>query len=244
MMTRFIGMERLMKFWSATYYTEPVALLVLIVLFVISLFRRKDLPGAKFFPAYFFSFILLMACDLVVIGFSVNRGKNLYPLYVEFLYDLLVTCLEIIALSGFLNSVIKSTRLRKVLMISRVVLLSWIAIIIVSKFTQAFAPEIFIQQNRIYIFEAVFFLSILTFYFLELFKQPRSEVPTKDPSFWIACGMVLYFLGTLPYSLVTNYLLFNSYDLYAKLYALVYISYIIMFILIIKGYLCLQSKKI
>jgi hypothetical protein len=86
--------------------------------------------------------------------------------------------------------------------------------------------------------QAVSLLIICAYYFINTFKKVQIVNLLTEPSFWIVTGLTFFMLSTLPFSLISASLIKKDWNLFVYLFSIFYIFYTILFIMILKGYLC------
>ena len=104
--------------------------------------------------------------------------------------------------------------------------------------------------NRKLLYETLFFLFTLqaicliisaVMKFIEIFQVPEFNELHKEPSFWIAIGILILTLCTLPFSFLLNFHKLDSFT--GQLFLIFNFFYCILFILIIKAFLCKTATK-
>jgi hypothetical protein len=90
----------------------------------------------------------------------------------------------------------------------------------------------------VYTLESAVLLIPSVFYYFQIFTKPPTINLIRESSFWVVTGIFFSMICSLPYCIVENYLKkFNS-ELYAQLFAILYILYCLLFLMIIKAYFC------
>ena len=79
------------------------------------------------------------------------------------------------------------------------------------------------------------------FYFHEFFTIPSNPVLKNHPPFWIATGILLCNGGTLPIYILTVFIHTNFDYYFGVFFTVNYILYSILFLLILKAYLCVPK---
>jgi len=88
--------------------------------------------------------------------------------------------------------------------------------------------------------ESLFLVLPCLFYFYELFMKVQAEPLGSQPAFWIVTGILFLNACSIPLSLTIG--MMGKYDDAA--YSLNYILYILLFILIIRAYLCKPESPV
>ena len=140
---------------------------------------------------------------------------------------------EFFLIYGFFLSALKSKSVKKLLYTFQIV---YSLIVSIYWFTKS---SIFEASHILYIFQNFCILIPALFYFYELFKWPTANNLLTQPSFWISTGIVIYFACTLPLFLMKDFI-FNKKGVVIEvnLYLINFIAYGIMFLFIVKAYLC------
>lgn len=100
-----------------------------------------------------------------------------------------------------------------------------------------FNNSLYKTPNHLFVPQAIFILMPGLYYLLNLLTNPSRIEPIHEPDFWVVIGLVFYFGGTLPLFLLNQHIDFSN-TLHRSVYAINFLSYGILFLLIIKAYLC------
>lgn len=229
------------KTWRSVYYTEPILLVVLVMTLFVSLKLRKSHKGLILFPFYISFFIVEIFSDYVAAYLYYSKVMNVKKFNVVCYLDYLLTVFELVTFIVFFQSEINNKKSKKILLYTT--FLYCIYFLLELFFDLEFPGSISDNtQSRVYTVEAIVLLSGCGFYFIDLFKNIPFNSIKKEPSFWVATGLLFFLACTLPYSLIENYLRKNYYDLMLNFYSIFYIFYILLFCMIIKAYLCQQKN--
>jgi len=223
--------------YSTYYYTDVLEAFVALSAGIIGFIRRKKFKELTFF------YIYPLASSFQSIYFYVFDQTSDYRMEETILSNnisialFLITELTIIYL--FLKQILFSRAIKA--MLGFVLILYYVLILYFSiflKIPKLPIPELFIAQ-------AVLIVPPTTFYFYELFKiVPKLDL-LREPAFWICTGVLIYFLCTLPLFLSKNSIfdLIGNINYDTTVYCINYIFYSILFLFIIKAYLCDPEKK-
>jgi hypothetical protein len=228
----------------------------------------KDFLAAS--SNYFYSDILLIACSLLasIVGFM-NRFRYreltffyLYPFF-SFIQSTFVPAISYLTdlSADFLDSLINLSILAFMMFEFFIVSFYYVRVLALRRFkisviALATIYLIFFLTDRIvanpwyrpslesYLFQSLFVLTPAVFYSITLIKSPPNESLTNSPTFWITVGTLIYFLGTLPIYIVTNFVLNDHGNIVeSSLFSINYFCYSIFFILILRAYLCKPHAK-
>lgn len=210
-------------------------LLVLALSLIMSLvycFRKQCPPYLRVFPVYcFVSFSVEM---LVNIYFYGARGPGVTYLT---LYNLF-TVFELSLFSWFLYHVIRSRRMRQV-MILLLLLYGWFFI----QYTRANDINRHLNKPAI-VLESILLIIPCLVFFRELFIRPEPVDLLQEPSFWMVTGILFYFGSIFPYFLSMQYLETHGMITISRtLYTINNFSLAITHLLFIKGYTCRTRKS-
>lgn len=223
-------METLIKSWQYTFYFWPITCfitIVFIILFFLPGKRSKNLPLTikLYVTAYSITFILI---DLSVLI------RNKYDYFTDSLRnygDYFFSITEFILVAYFFYSHNKSHKQKQVIVYVTVLFLI-IAIIL------AFHLPDVLVVIRLYTTQTFLLLIPVFFYFMNLFKTTFINDISNTPSFWISAGIAFFLLCTITLSIIETFFLNHKPLILAKLYPIYYISYILMFFMFLRAYLC------
>lgn len=235
-------MEKLISRWQTENYTEPILYFVLSISLIVALKNSKKHEILKYFPLYISS--LLIVCltnELNNLTYDSNRQIKYFSGVANYL-DYSFTFLEMIVFSHFFYRTTKSNIERRIIIFLNTCFLVYFAYM---PFTDAkFYHSISeITQSKVYTIEGAILLLICLFHFIEIFKELPTINLKNEPIFWVSTGLLFFLICTLPYSVLENYIDKHYGGVGSSLYSLFYIFYIVLFLMIIRAYLC-KPKKI
>lgn len=236
-------MSSLIRFWISHYFTDLLLTITLFLVFIMSLIKGKNHPQYRFFPIYFFSFIILQLLNysyFIISNDDITRKKIIW---VSMYADWLVTLIEFLAFTYFFYSVIK--HIQKIKLIRWVFLTTtFITIIIVVFDTFNKRALSHSSISTIYILESLSIILFCFLYYHELFSVSSRANLLHDTSFWTATGLTFYSLCTLPATFVLNYYIKLDYLFYAKIFTIIHVFYLLLFAMIIKSFSCKTPRPI
>lgn len=237
-------MDRIIDSWKSNYFTEIVLFVTLLIALSVALKYVKKLPELRYIPFYLILFIILMINDYLVSIFFFNSVYHkIYLHYVDGLLNFVVTLFEYLILTHYIVISISTLNYRKLLLVNSIVTIS-LFLIIILRINQYSKLEFAGSLHLIYIVETLSLFISCLFYFLDLYISPQISNLKQTPSFWIVIGVFIYAIGTLPLSIITQYLFVKSYERYNNMYSLIYFFYSILFLMIIRSFLCKPLKTI
>jgi hypothetical protein len=229
--------------WQNQYYTSALQDIILIIVLLISLKNRKKFIILKHFPIYIVS---LLSVSTSMPLYYIAKDANFYVNFFDGLSDYtdyLFTLVEMIILSHFFYLVIKNKIIKILLLFFNILFaLFFIYMAIKDKdFYQAISET---TQSIVYTAESIILIFFCSAYFVELFKKLPFVDLKNEPVFWVSTGIFFFMACTLPYSLLENHIR-NNYANYLKTsYSIFHVFYILLFLMIIRAYLCKPQKTI
>ena len=234
-------MQSILELWEGSYYTEPLLILVLCIALIISIRKRRKFKILNHFPIYIFSLLMVF---ITASAFQISFAEKFHPSFfwgISEYTDYVFTIFEIVIFSLFYYQLIDSLIVKRIILISNLLFVFFSIYMFLT--SRAFYQLAFqITKSTVYTVEAIILLVICLFYFIELFKKPPNLNLKNEPVFWISTGALFFFACTLPYSLLENFISRNNEGIYDPFYSIFYIFYILLFLMIIRAYLCKPEK--
>lgn len=208
----------------------PVYIYFIVISFIVSLLvyspNRTSHNYLKIFPPFLF---LTFVAELYGSYLS-SKGKNNVPLYnffsiIEFSFYFIV-----------LSRIISSEKVKKTL---QVIIIPFIALTVCN--------ILFVQGMKsfhtvTYSIGCLIIVSFCIYYFLELFRLPKSVELSKNPAFWICSGLLFFYCCGFPLYGLMNYWgtikwVIESFD------GIVTILNIFLYSLFTIAFLCSRTRK-
>ena len=230
-------MQELIRYWKVHYYTELMLCIVLCITFIISLKNKKKFSLFKYIPLYTITlFLVALLCAMY------NITRIVLYLHLAHYLDYFFTLLELLIFSHFYYHLINTRPIKKAIILTN---LSFLILYIYLLFEdEDFHVSISEKtQNIAYTVEGIILLFICLTYLTNIFKRPPHLNLKNDPAFWISTGLFFFLTCTLPFSILENYIDQKYLNSTAWLYAIFYIFYILLFLMIIRAYLCKPETK-
>ncbi len=230
--------EKINSRWSGTYYIEPIVILISLISIMVGVrFFRKEKSYIAFILYSLGCFFLFIVTNLFV---ALYRYKASPPSLTK---AIILQTLNIVfalgELSIFYFYYLKIIRSKYTHTIMKICLATFLIFVIFSliKINDKNFDVFDINQFSALISTIQFLLLLLPvfLYFLELIKNEYLKEINQSPSIWINCGLFVYILVTLPFLIISESL---DKHLYNLMYALHYLSLNILFLTIIKAFLC------
>lgn len=230
-------MNHLLNYWKSSYYTEPILILTQLVFLLIS--SRNPIPKKQFRGIIIYT-ILFLIYYLATIFLSLFLTPKLYSninSYFQVYFDYLITISEFFVFLYFLFKTVNNIVAKRAIL-SMVV--TGLAVFFFWGMTDFLSSHTILYQTlmRIYPIEDSVVLLASGFYFYEIFNTPPFKSLINSPSFWIIVGFVSFMIITFPVTLIDSYLIKWKPIFYSNTFAIVYISYIFMYVMFIRAYLC------
>jgi hypothetical protein len=232
-------MHKIIRQWELTYFTELLLDVFLVTTLLLSLKKRNQYPQLKYIPLYLGSFIFL-AINGYAYRLSLYAKISRVYLIIDRFCNYSVTLIEFIAFSYFFYSIIQSAESRRKIVVLITLSLTYFLIVLI-QIIHLDSITMMYPINNLYIVESVSLFLMCSFYFINLFKSPPISKLTTSPNFWTSAGLCFYLLATLPITIATNYFVAETI-FYKSSYSLIYVSYTLLFLMIIKGYSCRNGK--
>ncbi len=101
----------------------------------------------------------------------------------------------------------------------------------------------YLTQNQVvpYILAAVFLIVSIIFYFIEILNSQKVLYVNKNLLFWISIGLFLYYIGIIPFRIITNS--FASADSHNYLFLIKFILVAVMNSCFIIGFIWSNKKQ-
>lgn len=236
-------MDEIIQDWEKNYYTELWLFIILVVTLIISLKKRSLHPQLKLLPIYLISFLLLNVSGYIHDIFFYQKTYSTFFLTINKIGNYLVTLIEFSTFLYYFYTIIKTTKIKIIIRIVSVCMLLLFSLILIQLLFFTDGSD-YSPLHNLYIAESATLFIICFFYFIELFRSPPILKLTNTPNFWISSGLMFYLLGTLPITLITDYIFDTNFFLYENLFSIIYLLYILLFLMIIRAYLCKSEKTI
>lgn len=220
-------MRGLLRFLRETYYTPAFLLILCTVVIIIGFYNRRKFKYLNLLPAYALTSATQIIITFICLIYKIPtfRQINNYSI-------ILFMMVEFIIFYNLLLQVIERKYLKKSMSLMQFifVLLS-LAVALTMKSTGSI-PQIY------YITDSIFLIVPCLFYFYEIFKAPPSFRLSTQPAFWIVIGFSFMIICSLPLNLLEGFFISNMKDIYEQINTLNYVFYSLVFVLILKAFLC------
>ena len=218
--------------------------MLLIIVLIISLKHSKKFVILKYFPLYARCLMLVfLSMVLYYIALDADYDSDFFLGLTTYL-DNCFTLLELIFFSHFYYQYVTSPVVRKLIISVNISFIFFFVLMAISD--NAFYTHITEATKAIvYTFEGVVLLLLCSYYFINLFKNTPVIKLKNEPVFWAPIGLFFFMSCTLPYSLLENTIRKNYPDSFlATTYSIFHVFYALLFLMIIRAYLCTVEKMI
>lgn len=192
--------------------------------------RKQKLEDLRIFQVYFAGYILLkLACYLSFHSYF-REGKRFDIAWTFIIYtDMAFTILEYFIFAMYLKPFISKV----VFHISTIFFLTSTSYLIIC----SILTYSIVDLSRIYTIQSVLLLCLSISYFKSKMKNRQPNQVVLGSEFWVAAGLGIFTLGTLPFSIFSEILRKQQIEVYTNLYIIFYFFYIILFLSILKAQL-------
>ncbi len=239
----FYFMQELKELWYNSLFSDLIVTLILCVACYLSITNRSKHPEYRFFPIYFFSFLLLELTFYSAYFFI--EGSPTYDKLdrMTHYFDIVVTFIELLTFMYFFHFILKNERNKKIII--------WLTLVFITLSLSLIINDIFDSgklyygsSTTIYILECVCFIVSCVFYYKELFTGLPKVNLFREPNFWTVSGVAFFSICTLPITFTLNYFQKTDYVTYQTIFIVINVFYILLFLMIIKSYLCKVARSV
>lgn len=235
-------MNNLLESWSHQYYLEPFLCMLLIITSMVAYKYKTAHKIMKHIPVYIISLLIVYISGSFSSYLSDSNSFKIILAVIASYCDYFFIPLELIIFSRIYYQLIVNSKFKTAIVLTNVIFIFYFLYKLIEdkQFPLGTTDR---TQAEVYVMEGAILLPSCLFYFIELFLKQSNLSLKNEPAFWLSTGL-LFFLGcTLPYSILENYLRTNNFTLLPTSYTIYYVFYILLFIMIIKAYLCKPMFK-
>ena len=236
-------MQHIIRDWQNQFYTSALLIIVLIIVIRTSIKHRKKFILLRYFPIYAAALLLdFVFLDLYYFAKDANYHRDFFAALSSYI-DYFFTLLELIIFSHFYYQVINNRIIKKLIFIFNILFILFF-IYMATKDNYFYKDISEATQSIVYTVESIVLLFLCSFYFIELFKRLPLMDLKNEPAFWVSTGVFFFMACTLPYSLLENHIRKNYPNSVMTSYSIFHVFYILLFVIIIRAYLCRPGKMI
>lgn len=243
-------MKQILSDWKSSFMTEPLVLLLATVLFYISLNKRSAEPVLRFFPFYFGLFFLhQLHLTLLRLLEEPDAGAGYWQIFSRcFTYFFILA--EFWLFSRLCYQCIRSRILQRIC--------GYCSILTIGTMIFSFlyiccrSPAVFELQevhhranallHQVYLIESISFLLMAGLYWIDIYKRRTIHRIETGYEFWMLAGCWAYAAVVIPPATAANIIPIQTFSLCGQMLTLIYVGYLLMFLLILKGYSCTATN--
>ena len=216
---------------TETYYTVPVMVVFQIAATFVSYKNRYKFKELEYFHLY-------PLCGLLQAFIAIFSMIFLQRSIGKKIEELSVNLFSISEAALFLYFSIKITQIKRLRKLLEVL---FFVFTLYSIYSWSFTDSLFHNASKLIGAEALLALIAIYCYFFQLFTQPVVEKIIDKPAFWINLGFLFLFSCTLPLTALDFIQRVASPNFY--LYYLNFLAYSVLYLIVIKAYLCKEQNK-
>ncbi len=206
----------------------PIYYYFIVVSFIASLFTLKN---KKFFYLKYFSALLFVALLVEFIGpYLASISKNNMYIYNFF------SVFEFVFYMFIIQQMISNAIAKRVITITMIIY-PIIAIINI-----LFIQGVKRMHTITYAFGCLLIVIACIYYFLELFRHPKSINLSADPAFWLCSGLLFYYCCSFPLFAFVSYWAKYKWMVY-NFDIIITILNIFLYTLFTIAFLCSRTRK-
>jgi hypothetical protein len=233
-------LEKLNEEWSRVFYTTP--LVIVFTLLTISIgvkYYRKEKTRFLFIIYALSCLALIAGVDFYrILSTPTARNKSIAIQSANMIFGLI----EFTVFNCFFFKIINSKISRQLMTLFFILFFILVTFFYIKIGNPGFNKSEIIQLSSLITAVEFFLLLFPIFvYFFELFIKNPIEYIAHSPSLWITSGLFIYCLATLPFLLISEPLSRGDRHLYILMFSVHFVSLSLLFLTIIKAFLCRRS---
>ena len=229
--------DKLIKYWRRTFFTEPILLSAFIVCFIACAIYHHKQKERFFLLFYFFAGIMLLVVNSPLLFRRIYHGRNL-AIHLE-ISNTLFELAEFAAFYIFFFNALRTKNFQKMSRIFLITLCAIIATFFVALIFPTYSADD-IEKHSVFInVVEFFFIAILCLtYFYELFKYAPSVNLLHRPSFFITASAFFYSVSLIPFFMIANDMFKNQSTYYHILFACHFLLLTVVLLSLLNALLC------
>ena len=217
---------KIVAFLAKSHYLVVAMIFFTIAALVVGIIRYRYHRTLRIFTWYI-AFSLLT--DLIASYIYAYWPRGSFPMQVMNATTIIFSLFEFVVCNLFILHYISSQPRRRIIRISG--LLYFAALLFV-----VFVTYPLYYDEYYTVPEAIFLVIPCLFYFYELFLTRNLRPLTDQPAFWVVTGILFLNACDIPLLVTANFM-GNAHD-FNEAYSLNYVLYSILFVLLIRAFLC------
>lgn len=230
-------MDEILNYWRVSYYTNLLNLILVIVGLVVSISKWEK--NSIFNSLTFLFLAYLLPLLVALIDLATNHKFPAIRLTFSF-FELFTTIIELLVFSHLIKNFIKISRLKKAIGPIPYLFFIYLIILFLLKNQNGKIDQVFLQN--VFTVQALFLIIECICYYIDLFKKEPNFQLLNEPSFWIVTGLSFCMVSTFPCSILGQIIMTSNYNLYMQLFIIFNIFYGLLFLMIIRSFLCKQQR--
>lgn len=243
-------MEYILTSWKDSFMTEPLATTLAGLLLFVSLRNHGSTPALRYFPYYFGLFIVHQLQLLALRQFDHPPAQPaLFHLFSKG-FGFLFILVEFIVFSRLCHQSLTQNRLRGICRYGTGLALGMLLLALLYTCCRSVAiyePDLVLQRTTLllhqaHLIESISLLLLAGLYWIDVYKRRPEKRLEKAYDFWMLTGCWVFAAVVIPPATAINIMPIQNQVLYNQLFALIYAGYLLMFLLILKGYTCTATS--
>jgi hypothetical protein len=228
-------MEPIIRYWSNSNFTNLTSTLIAIIGLFYSIINTGRFRNSTLIPFFFAGYIITNFVSLF--DSATYPDFRPFTLVLKHSIELFDTSLEFYIFYQIIKDEIINVKIKRWTGFVLTLYFALVLTVLIFQFSQAhFLKQITLQT--VFTLEAVCLIILCIFYFVDLLSNFSSPKLISEPSFWIITGISFFMVCTLPFSIISNYLINSDYKLYIQLFSIFDVFYCLLFLMIIRAYQC------
>lgn len=232
------GMHNVLQFWGGQFYTPIIEDVILLITLWLAYKYRRRFPILRYMPLY--ASLLLLSSLFATAGY-LSKDLNFSPWFFarwDGCVDYFFTLAEMLICSHFYLQLIKSKNAKRIILVTNILFVGFFVYMGITDKSSTNGDISNETQSIVYTVESIMLLFPCLFYIVELFKSTPVSTLRNEPAFWVSTGILFFMSCTLPFSLLENYVAANLPTFFLASYSIFHVFYILLFLMIIRAYLC------
>lgn len=232
-----------MEDFKGSYYLSLFYILTVFVALVFTLIYTKDSRIGRFFIFYLSIDLIIFIIDTYRSNFSsLTLTQRNFFIYLS---NTLISVIELTVYVIYFRTILQSRAIKKIINILKFIFLFVLILYTINCFPATRFYPIYRFSDLINVSEFIIIIILSLTYYIKLFKDDSKEDLMKRPSFWIVTGIFFLALLSMPYNLISYYLVSKRPWFYEEFIMIIfYIPLSINYIFLTKAFLCRKPLTI
>lgn len=222
-----------LKYLASIYYTEVLCFFISIFGFIYFISKDTGKSYYKLFSIYFGAYAILVLTRWIHFAFILTTSLNSIFYVFDYSLDLIHVLIEFFIFSYIIKLSIENSLKRSCVNFISLIFIASFLILTTSHIVKFKAIDQYYLQVLFSIQAGCLILSSIPYY-LEIIGNDRIDLKNNS-SFWLISTLNFVLIVTLPFSIFSNYLMDYNLESYRGLFAMIYLLYVLLFLVIIKA---------